>query len=199
MAKRRRVGFDEAVGAVLVRPTGGDERCRSGTGSSKGGPDAGRARRRGPSARSRGGRWPSRHGPPGRTLRPPRPATAPVRRPGSIPPNGSSGSGASRVHSTTESGSGSPDAMPRVNGSFAGVGAARAVAADRSTMLNASAAALIPVAAMSCRRSQSRRCPSSQLRRARTIERPPWCVGTARPPQQSSKIGAKHAFGVKCG
>ena len=33
-----------------------------------------------------------------------------------IPPNGSSASGASRVHSTTESGSGSPDATPSVNG-----------------------------------------------------------------------------------
>ena len=43
-----------------------------------------------------------------------------------MPPPGTSGSGASRVHSTTPFGVGSPDAMPSENGSAANGGVANA-------------------------------------------------------------------------
>ncbi len=75
-----------------------------------------------------------------------------------IPPSSRNGSGASRVHSSTESGIGSPEATPRVKGSLVirAASRSRAATAPRAGRLVAKASAA--VAAVTVRKRLRPRC-----------------------------------------
>ena len=84
------------------------------------------------------------------TLRMPSSSATSHRTPtgiGGIPPSGSSGRGASRVHSTTPVGSGSPLATPSANGSAANEAADARVVGPKAAARSASSGTMVSAAA----------------------------------------------------